>query len=84
MKEIEFGHKIKVYTVEEFDVTEDNLASVFKKRKNWSAPGVDEIQNNWWKKFKRIWKLLFQTMKQRKCDGLSCGMDCLGMIRTIT
>ena len=29
-----------------------------KKRKNWSAPGIDGIQNFWWKKFSATWPYL--------------------------
>ena len=54
INEIDFEFKSKVYPVEKFDVTEDNLASVLKKRKNWSACRIDGIQNYLRKKFKRI------------------------------
>ena len=37
----------KVSWVEELNVTE-----VIRKRKNWSAPGVDGIPNFWWKNLK--------------------------------
>ena len=42
----------KVHTVNEFTITKDNVAIEIKKRKNWTAPGIDGIQNCWWKKFK--------------------------------
>lgn len=29
------------------DITEDDLASVLNKRKNWSAPGISGVQNYW-------------------------------------
>ena len=28
------------------------LYETIKKRKNWSGPGIDGIQNFWWKKLK--------------------------------
>ena len=41
----------KVNNVKEFKITEDKLKKETAKRKNWTAPGVDGIQNFWWKKF---------------------------------
>lgn len=35
----------------EFVITREDLAKLVKRRKNWSAPGIDVIQNYWWKKF---------------------------------
>ena len=42
----------KVKNVQEFTITEKNFYDIVKKRKNWSAPGIDGIQNFWWKKLK--------------------------------
>ena len=39
--------KEKITTVKEFDISENGLISEIKKRKNWTAPGVDGIQNFW-------------------------------------
>ena len=41
MKEIEKRLREKVKTTGEFKVTEKDLQDVVKKRKNWSAPGID-------------------------------------------
>ena len=51
------GQKIRqnVEDVKEFSVSEDDIARVIKKRKNWSAPGVDDIENLWWNVFKVCW-----------------------------
>ena len=42
----------KVKNVQEFTITEKNFYDIVKNRKNWSAPGIDGIQNFWWKKLK--------------------------------
>ena len=42
--------KGKVQQIEELVITERTLYGIIRKRKNWSAPGVDGIQNFWWKK----------------------------------
>ena len=39
--------KKRITTVKEFDISENGLISEIKKRKNWTAPGVDGIQNFW-------------------------------------
>ena len=41
-----------VMEVKEFDVTEEKLTEIIKKRKNCSSPGIEGIQNYWWKRFK--------------------------------
>ena len=35
----------KVTNVQEFTITEKNMHQTVKKRKNWSAPGIDGVQN---------------------------------------
>ena len=42
----------KVTHVQEFTITEKELHQTVKKRKSWSAPGIDGVQNFWWKKFR--------------------------------
>ena len=46
----------KVKYVQEFTIPEKNFYDIVKKRKNWSAPGIDRIQNFWWKTLKGAWK----------------------------
>ena len=41
----------KANIVSEIGITEEKLRKKTSKRKNWTAPGVDGIQNFWWKKF---------------------------------
>ena len=38
------------------------LQHILKKRKNWSAPGIDGIQNFWWKKLISTWRPLTNAM----------------------
>lgn len=33
------------------------------KRRNWTALGIDRIQDRQWKKLNEIWKVLERTMK---------------------
>ena len=42
----------KINRVNVFDMTEKSLTAESSKKKNWTAPGIDEIQNYWWRKFK--------------------------------
>ena len=46
MKVVEQTWKEKVQDVKEFVITREDMAKV-KRRKNWSAPGIDGIQNFW-------------------------------------
>ena len=52
MNEVAGKLKRMVGEVKEFDVTEEKFMEVIKKRKNWSSPGIDGIQNYWWKGLK--------------------------------
>ena len=45
----------KVANVQEFTITEKKLHQTVKKRKNWPGPGIDCVQNFWWRKFKGTW-----------------------------
>ena len=35
----------KITNVKEYNITEETLEKETKKRKNWTAPGIDGIQN---------------------------------------
>ena len=69
--------KAKVQQVEDF--TERTLYETIRKRKSWSAPGADGIQNFWWKKFRGAWKPLIKCMSswitnpQRRPEWLTLG-----------
>ena len=56
--------KAKVTNVEELQITEKKLYETLRKRKNWSAPGIDGIQNFWWKKLSGVWKALIKSMNR--------------------
>ena len=62
MKVIEDKIRAKVHDVDEFKVTEAGIKRVIGKRKNWTAPGIDGIENFWWKTFKASWRPLCAAM----------------------
>ena len=49
MEEVKAELNKKANIVSEFGITEEKLRKETSKRKNWTAPGVDGIQNFWWK-----------------------------------
>ena len=51
MEEVKALLNEKVNVVNEFEITEEKMRKETSKRKNWTAPGIDGIQNHWWKKF---------------------------------
>ena len=52
MKSVSRQLRDKITNVKEFNITEETLEKETKKRKNWTAPGIDGIQNFWWKRLK--------------------------------
>ena len=68
MLETEEQLKDKIQYVEEFKVIVDDISKVLKKRKNCTSPGVEGIQNYWWKRFKETWNSLCKTMQIWKQD----------------
>ena len=46
----------KIRDVQDIEVSEETIGKVIKRRKNWTSPGIDGIQNFWGKKFSRTWK----------------------------
>ena len=36
-----------ISNIKEFNITEETLEEETKKRKNWTAPGINSIQNFW-------------------------------------
>ena len=53
----------KVTDVQEFTVSEQIFCEAVKKRKNWSAPELDGIQDVWWKKLRGSWKAVVACFK---------------------
>ena len=64
MKKIKSQIEGMVRIVKEIDITEEKLKKIIKKRKNWSAPGADGIQNYWWKNFNVTWKPVINVFKK--------------------
>ena len=56
------GQKVK--NVQEFTISEKNLHQTVKKRKNWSAPGIDGVRKFWWKKFRGVWSAILRCFNQ--------------------
>ena len=56
----------KITSVKEFNITVETLLKKTKKRKNWTAPGIDGIQNFWWKKLKPARREVKRTFEQVK------------------
>ena len=40
----------KVTVTNEFDIDTEKLTKEIQKRKRWTAPGIDGVQNFWWNK----------------------------------
>ena len=56
--------KAKVVDIQDFTIREEKMHSIVKRRKNWSAPGINGIQNYWWKKMKGTWKSLLNCFNR--------------------
>ena len=54
----------KVTDVQEFNIDDKKLHETVKKRKNWTAPGIDGIQNFRWKKLTGTWKAITDCVKK--------------------
>ena len=63
MQEIEKELQTKVQQTNNFEISNEHLKKEIMKRKNWSAPGIDGIQNFWWKKFPSIQENLTKIMR---------------------
>ena len=61
MKEVKAELSEKANIVSQFEITEEKLRKETSKRKNWTAPGIDGIQNYWWKKFTSAQKALAKS-----------------------
>ena len=72
-----------VTSVKKIEITEVSLMKIIKKRKNWSAPGADGIQNYWWKTFNdtrhpliKIFNVLIEDPRNMK-EWFAIGMTIL-------
>ena len=67
----EIGRQLhqKVNSVNHFTVTFDKVKKEVAKRKGWTAPGIDGIQNYWWKMFESAQKVLTRAFTKLKEDN---------------
>ena len=68
MEEVKAELNEKVKIVGQFEITEERLKRETTKRKNWTAPGIDGIQNYWWKKFTAAQKALAKAFTNLQED----------------
>ena len=61
MEEVKAEFSEKANTVSQFEIAEEKLRKETSKIKNWTAPGIDGIQNYWWKKFTSAQKVLAKS-----------------------
>ena len=54
----------KVVDAQDFVINNETLKKAVKKRKNWTAPGIDGIQTYWWKKLTGTWKGVTNCFKK--------------------
>ena len=71
MKKMEEEIRTRVREPLIMELTLDELRKTIKKRKNWSAPGLDGIQNFWWKKFNSTWEPMLYAMKKWLSDAVN-------------
>ena len=61
----------KVNHVNEFSITFEKVKNGLAKRKGWTAPGIDRIQNCWWKKLDPTQKGLTRAFTKFKEDNMN-------------
>ena len=59
----------KVNQVKEFNITFEKVKKEVAKRKGWTAPGINKIQNYWWKKLELTQKALTRGFTKIKEDN---------------
>ena len=69
MQKVKMALREKVKNVKEFTLTEKRVVGEIRKRKNWTAPGKDGIQNYWWKTVKTAQKALTRAFERMKNDN---------------
>ena len=68
MEEVKAEMGERANLVSELVVIYKNMKKEIAKRKNWTAPGIDGIQNFWWKKFETAQKALRKTFTDLYMD----------------
>ena len=56
----------KVDQVNEFNITLEKVKKELGKRKGWTAPGIDGIQNYWWKMLEPAQEALMTAFTKTK------------------
>ena len=69
MEEIRRQFNEKVNQFKEFNITFEKVKKEVAKRKEWTAPGIDRIQNYWWKKLEPTQKALTRAFTKIKEDN---------------
>ena len=69
MEEVKKQLNEKVNIVQEFEIENESLRKEIRKRKNSTAPGIDGIQNYWWKNFTPAQKALTKVYTLMKTDN---------------
>ena len=54
----------KVTVINEFGIDTAKLMKEISKRKSWTAPGIDGVQNFWWKNLVAAQKTLLLAFKR--------------------
>ena len=63
MQNVKMVLQEKVQNVNEFTFTENKIVGEIRKRKNWTAPGIDGTQNYWWIRFQTAQKALTRAFE---------------------
>ena len=69
MEEIRRQLNEKVSLVNDFNITFEKVKKEVTKRKGWTAPGIDGIQNYWWKKLEPAQRALTRAFTKIKEDN---------------
>ena len=69
MEEVKRLLSENVTVVNEFNINSEGLKKEISKRKSWTAPGIDGIQNFWWKKLVTAQKALLKVFETIKLDN---------------
>ena len=56
---------LKIRVEDHLNITEEQLVKIIKKRKNWSSPGINGIQNYCWKSLSQRSKYSIMFSSQR-------------------
>ena len=64
MEEIKILLVEKLIVINEFDIDTEKLTKEINKRKSWTAPEIDGVQNFWCKKLVAAQKALLSAFKR--------------------